>query len=147
MDNEQIVVIGRNPVATCIDDNCFLTSRVDALPRALFDNVSSYLWSTVIDWLSPPPTAIACTIPKIVNQDVRTKTSRSDDDERFLVASAILQYLIQGPAYRTMMNGKEIQVTFSDGGTQTYVFFTNASAIVAKNPPDLVRGDGISKCP
>jgi len=102
------------------------------------------------DWLlsflrGKPLEMKACTATANISSYARNITSKSTLEERTSAAGQIIVGYMKGGNFINTTR-KEVLITFSDNGTQSFVYNTwDPAAPIPKN--DLKLGDGKSRCP
>lgn len=150
---ERVIISGQSVGSSqvvCIGESCqvVLTGLRDAGERA-----AAILggWRTeILNALFPPiPLSVCSSDAPASDSDIYSTTSHSTSEKRLDAARAAMAWGIGINAANSItMHEREIKVTFSDGGSQTYIYIVaNPRASREKQPVDLVVGDGISKCP
>jgi len=103
------------------------------------------LGNKIIDWLFSKVPVNACLVshpnPE-KNRQVKNTTSLDTVELRGIAADSIIR--ATGVTYTS--SGREFQVTYADGGSETIKFNYYGTTQVASNK-DYVAGDGVSKCP
>jgi len=89
-----------------------------------------------------PIELVALDTKKLCGANAQT-TSRSDADDRARAANEIFQKAFQGPA-RIRANGNTFTITFSDGGTEKYMFAAFSSIGAVPVAGTLVQGSGVA---
>lgn len=101
-----------------------------------------WLWQTIVDFFSSSSNEMnvsrACP-----NADVAGVTSFASDDARLIAANSVIQNSYQGLGGYGRPLRANVTITFSDGGTETYLFL-GTSGQVYNVPGTLVRGSGIA---
>lgn len=137
----------------CVDGNC---AYAESLKDAEWANfvANGITVKDILDYIfggndDAKKKGTSCTYPsdKPNSQLIRTTTSLDDEDNRLLAANALIQARLQGYDLRKEYNNKFINVTFVDGGTESFLFAAASGQVTRKEPTDLVKGDGVNQCP
>jgi hypothetical protein len=139
----RVVVPARRVV--CINGKCAEYSHIEfsygAEGMPLKDGALEVgLWQTIVEFFVDVEKD-AC---KTKRSDSKTATSQSDIELRVIAATAVLN---EATAFgRHMYNKVVFKVTYTDGGSESYLFLSHTSA-QSPIPNTLVQGSGVSRCP
>jgi hypothetical protein len=149
-----VEVTGRRPDETliCINGSCSLYSGFEFLSTP--DTIG--VWGTAVGWFGdlfkpdlPNPIINTC-VPRGTQfttddeRHPRNTTSLSDDDVRQESGADIIN---KNQAHLNIVTTTKIDITWSDGGTETFQYVTANPRAHFPIPGSLKKGNGVSKCP
>lgn len=130
----------------CIGNECLAFLGIEAAATRVKDAVgrlAAYIFSLFVD--DGTLKMAACTAQANIPESARNVTSLDEDFLRNRAAGEIIVAHMRGGNFANT-NGVEVAITYSDKGTQTFLYNSaNPAAPIPKGPVEA--GDGVSRCP
>jgi hypothetical protein len=143
---ERVVVTGTSfteMAGLCINGICGGYVNVTAVAEELAALGQFHLVASLADIFLPTPKVVACAT-LLAPPSARATTSLFSDDERRIAAGQLMM-AARGFANTIFAAGRDYEITWADGGTETYEWNTGNPAAPLR-VPDLVKGDGVNRC-
>lgn len=146
---ERVTVTGKSNSAwktLCIGNECSELLGSEAIATRVSDRFG---FGSLYDWFmsllkKEPIRLAACTPLAIIPDDAKTITSLDDLFSRVHAAGLIIEAHLNGGNFINT-NKTEVLITFSDNGTQSFLYNSGNPRAPTPNH-DLKVGDGVSRC-